>query len=184
MSDGPFKSLPMSPRWKKVAEFADNSAASRNDIFLAVESAIQQEWKRDVPSNFIEKIKEEISQPNLFGEPDFESLRRIAIGKPIANSLLRYLNNNGCSEVSSNKILFNAISQSIVERSERAIRQIQEHCIRRAEEDRSFKVSGRITQSLREIGYDKLAQKLLDPKVMASSNKMIKKTGLDDGVKI
>ena len=42
MSDGPFKSLPMSPRWKKVAEFADNSAASRNDIFLAVESGMEK----------------------------------------------------------------------------------------------------------------------------------------------
>jgi hypothetical protein len=184
MSDGPFRSLPMSPRWKKVAEFANNSAASRDDISLAVESAIQQEWKRDVPPDLIEKIKEEISQPNLFGEPDFEKLRRIATGKPIANSILNYLNNIGYSDTPSNEILINAITQSIVERSARALRQIQEHCIRRAEADRSFMVGGRITQALREIGYDKLAQKLLDPKAMESSKKMFKKTGLDDGVKI
>jgi len=79
MSDGPFRSLPMSRRWKKAAEFADNSAASIDDISLVVASAMHQEWRKEISANLIEGIQELLGKPSLFGDINFEGLRQLAI---------------------------------------------------------------------------------------------------------
>lgn len=42
MSDGPHRSLPMRPGWKKVAEYAANKT-SRDQVRDAVEAAVEKD---------------------------------------------------------------------------------------------------------------------------------------------
>lgn len=185
MSDGPFRSLPMNRKWKKAAEFAGNSAASLDDVSLMVASAIEQEWRSEVPRSLIAKIEEIQSMPNLFNEGQLDSIRAMIRGKPMANSLLDYLNQAGFSDSPIHEILIKAVTNALIERSSRAIRQIQEHCIRETDDTKhSEKVALRLSQSMQELGFEVLAHKFLDPDAKSAVWRNSQKTGLDDGVKI
>jgi hypothetical protein len=184
MSDGPFRSLPMNRKWKKVAEFADNSAASLDDISHAILSAMHQEWNSDIPVNLMEKIYDILRTPSLFGNTYFEDLRQLVIGKPIANSLLNYFNQSEYSNLPEYEMIIKTISKAVVEKSERVIRQIQEHYIRKSDSNRSMKVVSRIRQAFQAMGYENLARKFIDPKPIPAGQYRSIKTGLDEGVKI
>lgn len=182
MSDGPFRSLNMTRRWKKAAELADNPAAALSEISLAVTSAIHQEWKSEISASLIEGIQNLLAQPSLFGENHFESLRQMAVGKPMANALLNYLGQAENTSHEMREMIVKAVTSAVIDRTGRAIRQIQEHCIRLSDTGHSFMVTSRIIQALQDIGYERLARKFLDTKSTLQSP--ISKTGLDDGVKI
>ena len=53
MSDGPHRSLPMRPRWKKVAEYAGNEAFPLEDICDAIVVAVEWDWRKDVSPGLV-----------------------------------------------------------------------------------------------------------------------------------
>jgi hypothetical protein len=56
MSDGPHKSLPMRPGWKKVAECASKEAFTSNEVCEAINAAIAQDYQKDISPDFIASI--------------------------------------------------------------------------------------------------------------------------------
>ena len=53
MSDGPHRSLPMRPQWKRLAERAHNQAFSVEEAGDAIVDAVSQDWTKEMPRGFI-----------------------------------------------------------------------------------------------------------------------------------
>lgn len=183
MSDGPHKSLPMTRKWKKVAELADNSAFDIKDVAIATDCAIENDWKHEGCAGLIEKMKVLMDTPTLFPNGQFESLRNMVVGKPLGGFILDSLSFAIDSGLSGLEALSKAVSMAVVDRSERAIRQVQEHYIRKSNFHRSYKVTSRISNGIRELGLEKLASRLLNPSSSRPQPRM-KRTGLDEGIRL
>ena len=56
MSDGPHRSLPMRPGWKRVAERADNANFEAEDVTRCVVPAIEQDCSEEMSPAFINDI--------------------------------------------------------------------------------------------------------------------------------
>src|SRR6266850_4395746 len=94
MSDGPQRSLPMRPGWKKVAEYADNEAFASKDVWGAILAAIEQDWRKDISPGFVGCIQDVFRGATLFSEDRlraFEDLRPSVAGCTMGNTLLDYV---------------------------------------------------------------------------------------------
>lgn len=80
MSDGPHRSLPMRPPWKRVAHWADKEAFSVEDVRASVEVATEQDC-REIRSEFLADIRRVAEEPTLF--PD-DAAGRLAALQPQA----------------------------------------------------------------------------------------------------
>ena len=72
--------------WKKVAEFADNQAATPADICSAMIPALSHDWHEDVPAEVSTCICEVLGdgQETLFGDQkvmQLEALHRTTAGR-------------------------------------------------------------------------------------------------------
>ena len=92
MSDGPYRSLPMRPSWKKVAEWVENENFDVHQVAARIAQAVSVDFRRDVPSDAVTLIKSafDATEGQLF--PDQQSLdlsnaRRLLDGSPWALSL-------------------------------------------------------------------------------------------------
>ena len=94
MSDGPHRSLPMRPGWKKVAEYADNEASARDEVRDAVESAVEKDWRKDISRTLISSIHDVLGGTTLFSEDtlhSIEDLRQTVSGCAMGNDALGWL---------------------------------------------------------------------------------------------
>lgn len=67
MSDGPHKSLPMKPAWRKVAERAANPACARDEVSGALLPALARDWTDGVPPDVVRGVDRIFSdQQDLF----------------------------------------------------------------------------------------------------------------------
>src|SRR5260370_42526090 len=57
MSDGPHRSLPMRPGWRRVAESADNQAFESDEIRDAIAPALEQDCRGEMTPEFISSLK-------------------------------------------------------------------------------------------------------------------------------
>src|ERR1700742_2586069 len=85
MSDGPYRTLPMSAACKRLARRAEKRAFEPSDIAEAVCPTLEAHWAHEVPRELIEKVRANLdgSQLGMFDtrEASFESLRRIVAGR-------------------------------------------------------------------------------------------------------
>ena len=87
MSDGPWKSLPLPPHWKRVAEQAENGSFSPDEVSRAMDAALSKD-ARELP---LERVRRALSSGVLFGlGPDekFESIRQDYPGSKLLQALL------------------------------------------------------------------------------------------------
>ena len=94
MSDGPHRSLPMRPGWKKVAEYAGNETFTSDDVCDAIDAAIEQDWRKDISPDFIGSIQDVLGGATLFSEDSIqalEDLRQSVAGCAMGNALLDHV---------------------------------------------------------------------------------------------
>lgn len=97
MSDGPHKSLPMPPAWKRVAERADNAAFESDEIRKALIPALEHDCRTEMSPALLDDVRSLIEgqDASLFKSdvrPQLEALRTDAgygIGNRLLNNLIR-----------------------------------------------------------------------------------------------
>ena len=82
MSDGPYKSLPMKPRWKHAAKCAYKEAFSQDEIVESITRASHADWRAEVRQSLVTSVAAAVAplgQQALFSDQvlsDLAALRQ------------------------------------------------------------------------------------------------------------
>jgi hypothetical protein len=189
MSDGPYKSLPMRPGWKRVAECSDNQAFTPDEIVTSIVFALEKDCRQELPDNFLRGLKDVCREQDgsLFKDqmgPQLEGLRNVA-GQGMGRMVLEYsilLSENG---ERGTAIAEKALELAFTDRAARGMRQVEEHYCRESHHSHAHRVRSRIEEAIGKssAGVNALARKMLDggPGPALPS---VKRLGLDDGVSL
>ena len=87
MSDGPHRSLPMRPSWRKVGERCDKRAYTAEEIS---HPALERDCRDDMPPEFLRGVRRIVEEPSLFPNDAAQRLEtlRPQAGAGIARSFL------------------------------------------------------------------------------------------------
>lgn len=186
MSDGPYRSLPMRPGWKRVADYADNETIARDEVEAAIESAVEKDWRKDTPRGLISSIREVLGGTTLFREDtlhSIEDLRQTVAGYAMGNALLDHLACAIGGGMTGDTALREAIVHTSVDQSARCTRQIEEHYLRKSTTENSQYVRKRIEEAIQGMDFNSLVGRIVEP-VSRRVPSMQKKDGLDDGARL
>jgi hypothetical protein len=188
MSDGPFKGLNMRPKWKKVAQYAENLAHSPSDIGEAIASAIATEFRSSVSNSLLQKMSAifDAQQQSMFPDTkvrQIEALRPLTSGRDLAEVLIEHAVECASSSDSSASTLLQATKFALEDASARGGRIVEEHYLRNATEQMAGSVVARIHTGTELANFDNLARELLSADSMIRPMP-IKQTGLDVGVQL
>ena len=187
MSDGPHRSLPMSKRWKQVAERIYNEAYGSTQVGEALTVAVVDDWGREIPEALICKIKVVLSndQERLFPDQrhqELERLRREFAGYPLAYTFIDYAFQALSKGQSGEGALLDSTCGTTTDFSARGLRQVEEHYHREAPRSRIIDVRRRIDQAIETLDTKAIARQILGIEVYGRPLKPAKHTGLDAGV--
>ena len=186
MSDGPHRSLPMRPGWKKVAEYADNKNFARDQVRDAVEAAVEKDWRKDVSRALVSSIREVLGGTTLFSEDTLrsvEDLRQTVSGSAMGNALLDHLACAIDGGMTGDAALRDAVVNTSVDQSARCARSVEEHYLRKSTVENSQDVRQRIEEAIQRADFNSLADRIVEP-VSRHVPTVEKKDGVDDGVQI
>ena len=189
MSDGPHRSLPMRPSWKKLAERVGNPAFSAEEICNAFQAALEEDWRKEIPDSYVRKVREILSdsQTDFFCDQrteKLELLQKEAAGSPLAVLFLDYVTQAATGGLSGDKALEEAASQALVDRATRGARQVEEHYHRKATQGRAVDVRQRIESGIRGSDMAIITRRLVGIDKGEQPQRPAKQTGLDDGVQL
>lgn len=186
MSDGPHRSLPMRPAWKKVAEYADNEAFAAEDVCDAVVDAVEKDWRKDISAGLVASIRDVLGGTTLFSEDTIQSLedlRQTTSGSAMGNALLDHLTCAIGEGRSGQAALEEAMTNTSIDQSARCARQVEEHYLRKSSIENTQSVRQRVEEAIQSADFRSLAGQILDPE-LKSVRRIKKHDGLDDGVKL
>jgi hypothetical protein len=185
MSDGPHKSLPMRPGWKKVAEYASKEAFTSNEVCDAIIAAIEQDCRKDISPDFIASIHDAMGSGGLFSGDSIHALedfRPFVAGCAMGNALLDHVTFVVSDGKSGDAALQEAVSRTFTDWSARCARQIEEHYRRRTGAEKARNVRSRMEAAIQNAPFTTLANRSLDPAWKPA--RLVKHDGLDDGVRL
>lgn len=183
MSDGPHRSLPMRPGWKRLAQRADNANFTPAQVHEALLPALSEDCRIEMTTAFLDAFK------GVYGtllkhdiDSQLEALRTVA-GFGIGRTVLDYaaqLAANGDTGIDAAE---KALASALIDRATRGARQTEEFYCRVADAPRGLNVRDRIDQAIGN-GVDALARQVLkiDPK--STQRTPPKHQDLDDGVNL
>ena len=186
MSDGPYRSLPMSPGWKKLALYVDKPAFPLEEVGDAMSAALVTDWKRELPGPLLENVLRIACdrQGSLLHEQRIEQLQALQpdiSGLPFAsvflNCVIRGVDLGRCDH----SIVIGAARDALSDRVSRCMRQIEEHCLRKCSDGR-VNLRDRLELVASQFDYSQLAKHLVGSNGTARRGLKGKKTGLEDGV--
>ena len=186
MSDGPHRSLSMSPSWKRLAMCADNEAYPPEKVLEALQEALEQEY-RAVPPGALNQVKRVLDdgQRSLFGDSlaeQLDGLRMEQAGYPLLSTLLDYVIQADARGLGGADTLTDALPNALIDRAARGARQVEEHYFRNSREGRANHVRKRIEACMTRLHMPTLSARLLHMDPRHKPRKPPKQTGLDDGV--
>lgn len=186
MSDGPHRSLPRRPSWKKVAARSDKKTYSADDIKEALVCALRDDWSKEAAGPLINGLRNllESGQSDLFVDPlqQLRSLRNESAGLAL-----------GCDIVDATELalrqgirgldaLEEGAFKALLGRSLSSERQIEEHYRREATSSRAINVRDRLHEAIDIAPLRGLARSLLGLDSSFVPRHAPKHGGLDDGV--
>ncbi len=188
MSDGPHRSLPMPPGWRRVAERSANAAFSSDEISRAIIPALEQDCRAEMSSEFIDGVRTlfKDQETSLFKDdvrPQLESLRGVAgcgIGRAFLDNVIQ-LSPSGAVEFNA---LAGAMTVALIDHAARGARQVEDHYCRESTASRAHNTRARIEQSIAESPIDSLARQILKLEVSGPARFALRQQGLDDGVRL
>lgn len=187
MSDGPYRSLPMSRAWKRLAKLAENANFDPTDTAAAAMRALASTWGTEVPSTISSGLRDIFldSEPGLFH--DTQTTQAQALSSSAAGfGLGRLLTEHAVVVLSEGMhgeaALAETVQRALYAYAARAARQIEEHYCRQASGKLTSQVRERIAGAIATADFSGLARQCsgLDPK--ASGPRPAKHSSLDDGV--
>lgn len=185
MSDGPYKSLPMRPAWKKVAELAENENFDVDQVAERLHLAVAEDFRKEVPHeiiNLLDSVFKE-GEGDLFPEQrqhDLSNARRLVDGSPLGSFFL----DCAVQELAEGKVgqqgLKNAAEAAIHDRMQSGARQIEEHYLRHHDSSRHI-IGKRIQEAISRVATDDVVRQTLR---IGSETKLgaVRHQGIDDGV--
>jgi len=188
MSDGPHKSLPMRPGWKRVANCGDNIAFAPEEIGKAILRALQQDCNHEIGPEFLLSIRGVFTDHEslLFKDgmaPQLDALRETA-GHGVGRIVLEHAIEAAQRGKTGNGGLEEAMTNALTDRAARGNRQVEEHYCRESTAPRAQKVRARIEEAIGVAGIGGLARHILKIEPRPSSSRKLRQKGLDDGVKL
>lgn len=188
MSDGPYRSLPMTKKWRDAAKRADGAAFSPEDIADAFKSALVEECNAEIPVEVIPAIQ------NIFGDDrnlalfpenkgdQFDAVAaRDAAGYPLAMALIDCAKDVAAEGIQGPAAMREAVARLLHERALRAERQIVEHYHRESTMQRTINIRHRIDSAIRLLKPLDMAAQLLGRKSTRFTHVTQKQNNLDDG---
>jgi hypothetical protein len=188
MSDGPHRSLPMRPGWKRVAERGSNSAFTTDEIAAAIVPALEQDCRAEMNSEFLDDICAvfQAQENSLFKEelaPQLEELRPAAgcgIGRVFLDNVIQL----SASAAAGLDVLARAMTAALIDYAARGARQVEEHFLRKSTMPHAQDTRARIEQSIALSPIEALATQILKMRAGPSPRPPLRQQGLDDGVRI
>lgn len=187
MSDGPYRSLPMSRSWKRLAEFSENLNFGTADTCAAAIDALDKTWRANVPTAVIGGLRNVFleKQSGLFSDQHVEEVEALSsmvdghgVGKLLIDHAVCVLQEGGCGETG----LLAAAERTLTAWGARASRQIEEHYLRKAPALLTRQVRERVEQALGTADRRALGRQLCDLGSGAARPRSLKHKGIDDGV--
>ena len=189
MSDGPHRSLPMRPGWKRVAEYGDNRAFAPQEVCNAIPAALEEDCRAEMAPRFLDAYCDVFrnQESSLFKDqvaPQLEALRGLAglgMGRVVLDHAIQLCESG---ETGTNAAV-KAVADALTDRAARGARQVEEHYCRESTQPRADHVRSRIEEGIGSsgAGIETLARKVL--KLDAGSpTRPAKQQGLDDGVRL
>jgi hypothetical protein len=187
MSDGPYRSLPMSRSWKRLAEYSENENFDSVDTCGAATSALESTWRNEVLVATIRGVRDVFleGEQDLFSNAQTEKLHAVEVdsaGYGLGRLLTGYaeavLNDGFRGEAG----LVEATKRTLEAYAARTARQIEEHYCRKASSRLTRQVRNRIAQAVSAADLETLARKCAGLQQASQRPASMKRTGIDDGV--
>jgi hypothetical protein len=189
MSDGPYRSLPMSRRWKRLAELAENANYDSAETCAAATHALLTTWRKQIPAAVIKGIREVFLERESGLFADMQLARVDAIARDNAGYGLGHLLCAHASSVLSEGLtgetgLAEATRRTLNTLITRFTRQIEEHYCRKASARLTLQVRKSIGQAIGTADLNSLARQCAKLETRAPRRIARKYLGLDEGVAI
>ena len=141
MSDGPYRSLPMKPRWKRAAKRAYTEAYSSEEIADSIKCACHADWRSEVQPTLVSAITKIVApagQQLLFHNEMVQDLKKLrgTCVSPLAASFLQCTIDAVGNGKSGTEVVELAAQDAMTDRLLRNYRQVEEH-VRRDDSNRS-----------------------------------------------
>ncbi len=187
MSDGPYRSLPMSPKWKQAAKRAYLSSFSTPEISESLQQAVERDCRAELSAGLVRRVMA------LIIGPDTPALFR---DLPIAD--VKALHRE-CSSTMEHGFVSNAIDAlqdglrgqaalqwaaeaSVSDRMLAGSRQIEEHIHREASDYQARTTRSRLEEACGSVKISGVARMLLRAPDAPMRTTTVIYSALDDGV--
>jgi hypothetical protein len=174
--------------WKGFAELADTPAFQTPEVARALVDALSEDWREEVAPEVLSELRAALAnsrQSAMFGGDlgsRLEDLKRAAIGKPLASTLIECAERVAAQGHWGDGALELAAQKALELRVTRGIRQVEEHYLRKTDQPRATNVRERCEQAADGTALSGLARSLTRIDPAAAPPKAAKKDGVDDGV--
>ena len=189
MSDGPHRSLNMPRGWKKLAERADNRAYAPEEVRDALPTALEQDWRAEVPDTLCRQVREILgdSQSSLLGDDRaerLEALRRQTAGYPLGDALLDYAIQAAERGRTGDEAFREAAGNALCDRAASGARQVEEHYCRESTQRRAAHVRARIEAGVTQCDMAGIVGRAVGTDRTGGPRQPAKRTGIDEGVRL
>lgn len=180
MSDGPHRSLPLRPHWRKLAERAATPAYSLSDVAEAFPFALKKDFSKDS----LRQVREILSGGNLFQqdcEGQLEAARSDCRGSAADNLLIDHAIQANISGLAGDSAFLSALEKALFVYSWKISLQIEEHYLRKQSPD-IVNVRERLKAGRLQCSHGALAAEMTSGNTRRiSSYRLPKHTGIDEG---
>lgn len=187
MSDGPYRSLPMSPRWKRAAKRAYLSSFSAHEISEALQQAVERDCRAELSTGLVRRLSALIigpDEPGLFRDlpmADLNALHRECTSPMetgFVQNAIDALHDGHTGAAALQKAAENTVSDRLIA----GYRQIEEHMHREASDHRVRSTRSRLEDAHGGIDVAGVARMLLRASDAPARTVTVVYSGLDDGV--
>ena len=187
MSDGPYRSLPMSPKWKRAAERAYLPSFSKPEISEALQLALERDCRAELSAGLVRRVTGLImgpDDPGLFRDLPTADLN--ALHRECSSTMEHGLVNNAIDALHDglrgDAALQHAAEASVSDRMHAGSRQIEEHMHRNTSDHWARATRSRLAEAHHGVDVSGIARMLLRaPNAPARTNAVVY-AGVDDGV--
>lgn len=187
MSDGPYRSLPMSPKWKQAAKRAFLPSFSTSEISEALQQAAERDCSAELSAGLVRRVAALIigpDEPGLFRDLPTADLN--ALHRECSSTMEHGLVNNAIDALqeglSGHAALQRAAEASVSDRILAGSRQIEEHMHREVSDHRARATRSRLEDAYGGLDVSGVARMLLRAPDAPRRTNTIVYSGLDDGV--
>lgn len=188
MSDGPYRSLPMSRGWKRLAEFAENVNFDRADTSAAASHALKTTWTDEVPATAVKGLRDVFleKEPELFADTRLARVEAVVAntaGYGLGRLLVAYASSVLAEGFTGEAGLMEATKRALETYAARSARQIEEHYCRKASSRLTAQVRTCIADAIGSADITTLARQCAGLEPHSRPGKRIRKhIDIDAGV--